>query len=377
MAQTTGLRPHAKTRHEATRLGNRRLVLQAIFDDGPLSRADLSRATELGKATISDITGVLIGEGLVVEIGRGTSTGGKPPTLVELDPEGRFAVGVDLSRRPFDAALLNLRGRIVAKGRGKAVQPAGREAVQEVHRLISDLVGAGGSPPLGIGIAVPGAVSVDGMVVESRQLGWADLALRDELEDVYGIPTYVAGDTEAAVVAEFGRGKAAPNADLLYVRIDERVAAALVVGGEIHRATSHGGDLSHVQVQDAAGICACGRTGCLGIVANVEAVLGPDFANMSSDARKRLAAETTPEVDNAARAIGEVLAPTIAALDVEQVVLGGAVAELRSVPTLVAISIERTLGWCPDVVVSGLGDSAAVLGAGGMVLSGELGVVWA
>lgn len=376
MARTTGLRPHGKTRHEATRLGNRRLVLQTIFDEGPISRADLARATELGKATVSDITGVLIGEGLVVEVGRGTSTGGKPPTLVELDPGGRFAVAVDLSRRPFDAALLNLRGRIVAKGRGKALQPTGREAVQEVHQLIGDLVSAAAAPPLGIGVAVPGAVSADGMIGESQQLGWADLALRDELEDVYGIPTYVASDTEAAAVAEFGRGKAPPNADLLYVKIDERVAAAIVTSGEIHRASSRGGDLTHVQVQDAAGICNCGRTGCLGIVASVEAVLGPDYVDLSSDARKRLAAETTHRVDNAARSLGEVLAPTIAALDVEQVVLGGAVSQLRTVPTLVAESIERALGWCPDVVVSGLGDSAAVLGAGGMVLSGELGVVW-
>jgi predicted NBD/HSP70 family sugar kinase len=352
-------------------------VLQTIFDDGPISRADLARATDLGKATVSDITGVLLAEGLVVEVGRGASTGGKPPTLIELDPDGRFAVGIDLSRRPFDAALLNLRGRIVAKRRGKAVRAAGREAVQEVHQLISDLVGGAGAPPLGIGVAVPGAVSVEGVVVESPQLGWADLALRDELEDVYGIPTYVASDTEAAAVAEFGRGRADPDADLLYVKIDDRVAAAVVTDGEIHRATNRGGDLTHVQVQDSAGMCACGRTGCLGIVANVEAVLGPDFVDLSSDARKGLAAETTPEVDNAARALGEVLATPVAALDVERVVLGGAVSELRAVPDLVATSIGRVLGWCPDVVRSRLGDSAAVLGAGSMVLSGELGVVWA
>lgn len=377
MARTTGLRPHAKTRHEATRQANRRLVLQTIFDDGPISRADLARATELGKATVSDITGVLLGEGLVVESGRGTSTGGKPPTLVELDPEGRFAVAVDLSRRPFDAALLNLRGRIVATRRGKAVRPTGRDAVQEVHQLISDLVGAAGAPPLGIGVAVPGAVSANGVIVESARLGWSDLSLQDELEDIYGIPTYVLSDTEAAAVAEFGRGKSDPDADLLYVKIDERISATVVVGGEIHRATNRGGELTHIQVEDAAGLCACGRTGCLGVVSSVEAVLGPDFVDLASDARKRLAAETTPLVDHAARALGEVLASPVAALDVERVVLGGAVSELPTVPDLVAVSMESALGWCPEVVASALGDSAAVLGAGGMVLSGELGVVWA
>ena len=377
MGRTTGLRPHAKTRHEATRLANRRLVLQTIFDDGPISRADLARATELGKATVSDITGVLITEGLIVEAGRGTSTGGKPPTLVELDPDGRFAVAIDLSRRPFEGALLNLRGRIVAQERGKAIQPTGREAVQELHQIIGDLVGVGGAPPLGIGVALPGVVVADGIVVESRQLGWTDLSLQDELEDVYGIPSYVASDTEAAAVAEFGRGRSDAEADLLYVKVDDRVAAALVAAGEIHRATRHGSDLTHVQVQGASDPCVCGRQGCLGTVAAVEAVLGPDFVDLSSDARQRLAAEVAPEVVDAARAVGEVLAPTIAALDVERVVLGGAVSELSGVPGLVAESIGRMIGWCPDVVLSGLGGSAAVLGAGGMVLSGELGVVWA
>ena len=180
-----------------------------------------------------------------------------------------------------------------------------------------------------------------------------------------------------AAVAEFGRGRSDPGADLLFVKIDERISAAVVAGGEIHRATRRGGDLTHIQVQDAAGLCACGMTGCLGIVASVEAVLGPDFVDLSSDARKGLAAETTPEVDNAARALGEVLASAVAALDVERVVLGGAVSQFGAVPNLVAASMERKLGWRPDVVGSDLGDSAAVLGAGGMVLSGELGVVWA
>ena len=94
MPRAGGLRPHLKTEHDSTRRSNRRLVLQEIFDGGPLSRADLARSTGLGRATVSDIVGSLLGEGLVAEVGRGTSTGGKPPTLIELDPKGRFAVGV-------------------------------------------------------------------------------------------------------------------------------------------------------------------------------------------------------------------------------------------------------------------------------------------
>jgi predicted NBD/HSP70 family sugar kinase len=352
------------------------LVLQTIVDRGPISRAELARTTELGKATVSDIAGALIGEGLVVEVGRGTSTGGKPPTLLELDPEGRFAVGVDLSRRPFEAALLNLRGRIVARQQGKALAPEGRDAVEEVHRLVTNLIGVAGAPALGIGLAVPGAVSDDGVVVAAESLGWSDLDLQSALEDVYEIPTHIAGDAEAAALAEFGRSRSAADADLLYVKVDDRITVAIVSSGEIHRASRRGGELTHLSVPGSLEECSCGRRGCLGTVVSVTAMLGADFAELSSEARTSLGAETEPDVGPAARALGGVLAPIIAAIDIDHVVLGGSLAAWDVVAPLVTSSVEDTLGWAPAVVVSQLRATAAVLGAGGMVLSAELGVVW-
>jgi biotin operon repressor len=134
--QDAGLRPFAKTPLRAPRAGNRRLVLQHVLDDGPVSRADLARATGLGRATVSDIAGELLAEGLIVEAGTGSSTGGKPPTLIELNPNGRSVIAVDLSRHPIRAGLLNLRGRIVTIARGKAIAPTGKDALEELHQVI-------------------------------------------------------------------------------------------------------------------------------------------------------------------------------------------------------------------------------------------------
>ncbi|MDJ0925712.1 MAG: ROK family protein [Acidimicrobiia bacterium] len=377
MPRTTGLRPHTKTPHEASRLGNRRLVLQSIFDAGPISRADLARGTELGRATVSEITGELIGEGLVVEAGQGTSTGGKPPTLVELDANGRFAVGVDLSRHPFEAALLDLRGRIVASGRGVDLAPTGRDALQEVHRLIADLIGDASAPALGIGVGIPGALDDNDGLVASPQLGWADVPLRDELEEVYGFPTYVVGDAAAAALAEFGRSGSEPESDLLYVKVDDRVTVGVVTAGQLRYTSRRGGDLTHVSMPELPNECPCGRRGCLGTATSLVEVLGPDYADLSSDDLHELAApETMPELGSVARLLASVLAPTIATLDIDRLVIGGHYTPWASIPGLVAGAIEEILGWAPEVEASRLGGSAVVLGAGGMVLSGELGVVW-
>ncbi|MCP4304114.1 MAG: ROK family protein [bacterium] len=376
MPQTPGLRPIAKTHPDETRINNRRLLLQEIFDRGPVSRADASRTTGLGRATVSDITAGLLAEGLVVESGQGASTGGKPPTLVELDPAGRFTVAVDLSRHPIEAALLNLRGRIVATAAGKTLDPTGSEVLEETHRVIGELVGEATAPALGIGIGVPGAVAQDGRVVLSEQLEWTDVDLRDQLEDVYGLPTYIASDAEAAAVAEFGRTASDPVLRMLYVKVDDRVAVGIITSARLNRTPKRGGDLTHLTMAGWDDPCGCGRTGCLGTRLSMIQILGPDYVDMTTEGRNRLAAETTPRVDEAARYLGSALSPVVMALDIDKVVVGGQLARWFSVSENVATGIESYGGWAPEVTVSHLGPSAVVLGAAAMVLSGELGVVW-
>ncbi len=376
MPQTPGLRPLGKTQPDETRRNNRRLVLQEIFDVGPISRADVARSTGLGRATVSDIAVGLLSEGLVVESGQGISTGGKPPTLVELDPDGRFTVAVDLSRHPIEAALLNLRGRIVASAAGKALAPTGREALEETHRVITKLVGGATAPALGIGVGVPGVVDRSGRVILSEQLGWSDVPLRDQLEDVYGFPAYVTGDAEVAAVAEFGRTSSDPSSSMLYVKVDDRIAVGIITVDRLNRTPKQGGDLTHLTIPGWNERCGCGRMGCLGTRVSMIQILGPDYLDMSTEGRNRLAAETTPRFDEAAEHLGVALGPIVAALDIDKVVVGGQLAGWPSVPAHVAAGIEASAGWCPDVTVSELGSSAVVLGSAAMVLSGELGVIW-
>ncbi len=376
MPRTPGLRPQGKTRHEATRHSNRRLLLQAIFDRGPISRADLARATELGRATVSDITSGLLAEGLVLETGRGESTGGKPPTLVELNPDGRFTVAVDLARHPIEAALLDLRGRIVARATGKTLAPQSRVALDEIHRVVANLVGDATAPALGIGVGVPGVVDREGLVVESEQLGWSNAPLREELEEVYGIPAHIASDVDAAAVAEVGRTGSDPTGRMLYVKVDDRIAVAFVTADRLNRTPVHGGDLTHLRVPGWDDDCGCDRIGCLGCRVSMIRVLGPDYLEMSDEARQRLAAETSPRVDQAAKDLGRALAPIVAGVDADLVVIGGQMAGWSSVPEQAAAGISENLGWCPRVSASRLDTSAVILGAAAMVLSVELGVVW-
>src|ERR1700761_1880228 len=79
------LRVTSKAIPEHNRLHNRSLILQTLFHDGPMSRADLARESGLTRVTVSDLVGELAAEGIVED--RGPRDGvrvGKPATLVAI-----------------------------------------------------------------------------------------------------------------------------------------------------------------------------------------------------------------------------------------------------------------------------------------------------
>jgi predicted NBD/HSP70 family sugar kinase len=229
---------------------------------------------------------------------------------------------------------------------------------------------------VGIGLGVPGAVADDGVVVASAQLGWAEIDLRDQLEDVYRIPTHVAGDAEVAAVAEFGRTGSAPASSMLYVKVDDRIAVSAILGGHLHRPGRWGGELTHLTMPGLAGPCDCGRVGCLATEVSVISVLGPEYADLGTEERRRLAADTGFDAGHAGRVLGEALAPLVGSFQIDRVVIGGELSEWPGVVEGLADGVASRLTWAPEVARTTLGDASVVLGAAGMVLSSELGVVW-
>ncbi|HHY93159.1 MAG TPA: winged helix-turn-helix transcriptional regulator, partial [Firmicutes bacterium] len=73
---------------------NRSLVLDALRQQGSLSRSELAGLTGLTAATISNIVEELIADGYVKSEGQGESQGGRKPTLLSLVAGARQVVAV-------------------------------------------------------------------------------------------------------------------------------------------------------------------------------------------------------------------------------------------------------------------------------------------
>lgn len=372
------LRPTAKVLPEHARAHNRSLVLAHLFHDGPSSRADIARSTGLTRVTVSDLVADLIAEGLVAELGvRVGGRVGKPATLVGMQTEAFQIVTVDLTDdHRMHGAVMTLVGDVVARRERPIGGRAGEAAAELLEELCRDLLAAATRPVIGVGIASPGVIDPDGVVVQAPNRGWYDEPLAARLQRALGVPTHVANDANARALGEFTFGSA--GAAALVVTIGEGVGAGIVLDGRLVGGNHYAaGELGHVTVVDETTpgeephACACGRTGCLETVLSVPAL-------------RRRTAGLDPDASDAAlasvgRLLGIALAPVVSALDLAEVLLSGPPELLDGALREAALRTIRArtmpvIGDGLGLRVGSLDEDGALAGAAVLVLSGQLGV---
>jgi len=394
-----------KATHQQTRAINQGLVLRTVYDNGPISRADVARRTGLTRTTVSDVVMDFIADGLVEEIGRGPSSGGKAPILVQVIADARLVIGLDLGEGAFVGALVDLRGEIRQRIEVPIEGRDGAAALATLDRLVDRLVAL--APPgslLGIGVGTPGLIDTGtGSIRWAVNLDWADLPLGEHLRERTGLPAYVANDSRAAAMGEhlFDPARRGPN--LVAVKIGQGIGAGIVLGGELFQGDGFGaGEIGHTSVVDDGAACRCGRFGCLETVASSGAITAAALeaarAHPDSELGRRLAAARTLTVEDVAEAaaagdeparrvavaagrwLGRALAGVISTLDVHEVVLVGAATQLGE-PWLDAVRDEaarRALGLLTRDVridIGGRAEDVVLLGASALLLSHELGLV--
>ncbi len=375
---------------QSARQVNLRSVLRTLAAGEADSRASLARVTGMARPTVTRLVAELLDSGLVAEVGTGSSDGGKPPRLLAVNRSARQVVAIDLSRRPLVATLADLAGTESARHTVGGAHTAGDRLVAAVVDVVSDLAPRATAPVAGVGVATPGLVTRDGVVVEAANLGWHDLRLASILQERTGLPAWVGNDADAAALVEYGT-RAGASDGLAVVRIGRGVGAGLVLAGRLHAgARAAAGEIGHLVVEPGGHPCSCGNRGCLetvisvpSIVGQAAAAAGADPAGLPWDAtalRHRLGDEAVHAALQAAGTrLGAMLAHLVAIVDVTEIVLS---LELEGVgeeflETVRTTLVERLLpidGEQIFVHLTDYGPDLILHGAHALVLAGAFGM---
>ncbi|MEV6302300.1 ROK family transcriptional regulator [Actinoplanes sp. NPDC051861] len=381
------------------RPGARESILDAIRASEPLSRVELAAMTGLTEAAVSMTVRRLLEEGLVVETGR-TPTGGKPRTLLRLDPAARIAVGVYLDRDVTTYVLTGQTGGVISR----LARPAlGGDLLDNLTADIDTLLAGSGVDParcLGIGVVWPGPRSgVEDAPPHLR--GWDGDDLGRELASATGRPVLVENDATAAAVGEYWVARVGPEQAFAALYMGSGIGAGIVVEGRAMRGR-HGsaGEFGHVCVQVDGPLCWCGSRGCLEILAGprtvvltaradpaacAEAGLDPaaprsvvtDFGAIARAARAG-APRCLALLEDSARYVAAAAESVVNLLDIDLVVLTGpgfAAASFVYGPAImrrVSPADSQTWKRTVTVTVSLAAATASATGAAALVLQSHL-----
>jgi predicted NBD/HSP70 family sugar kinase len=394
-----------KATHQQTRAYNAALVLRALYEFGPISRAEVARLSGLTRTTVGDVVAELLGDGFAREIGRGPSTGGKAPILLELVDDARLVIGLDLGEFVFRGAVVDLRGRVQATSEREVGGLDGTHALEVVYEIVDELTRGRRETLLGIGVGTPGIVdATTGTIRWAVNLDWQDLPLGALLRERYDVPVEVANDSRAAALAiQLFSGRRPTN--LVAIKVGRGIGAGVVLGGELFHGDGFGaGEIGHTVVEVDGAQCRCGQFGCLETVASSRAIAelatkaareapgsfladrlatAPNGGELRlDDVRAALEAGDEPSrriVVGAGRALGQVVAAMIGFLDIERIVLHGSVSALGD-PWLAAVREEasrRSLGLLSrnvSIELAPASEDLVVMGASALLLTAELGL---
>jgi len=378
-----------KATHQQTRTYNQQLVLRAIYDRDATSRAEIARSTGLTRTSVSEIVGGLLRAGLVQEIGRGPSSGGKAPILLSVAPEARFLMGVDLGENVFRGAIVNLRGEIVRSDELPLEGRNGSEAVARVLQLIDVLRRDGDGPLLGIGIAAPGLIdSRTGTVRWAVNLDWTDLPLGPRIADRYGVPVIVANDSQAAALAELAFHRRLRPANLIVLRVGRGIGAGVILDGELYQGDGFGaGEIGHTALVPDGVRCRCGSVGCLETVASMRAMIeaaarhDPKLGDERAFVTAFHSGDPTARrvVAEASRVLGLGVAALIGALNIRHIVLVGPAAVLgpdwvASIREAAQTSALPLLARDTVIEIGRAQENAVLLAASALLMTEQLGL---
>ncbi len=235
---------------------NSRVLLRLVKERGGISRAELAKITRLGKATVSTLTQELIQKKFLRETGKGTSSGGKPPTILEFQPDAAYGIGIDIStEKKIRFILCNLHSQILVK-REMDTGFKYETLLADMEKGIKEILAAFPVKKIrGIGVAASGIVDPrENEILASTHFDYARRNMAGHLKKKFGLPVFLENVMNASAWFEKRHGQLPMIRNLIYISAQRGVGAGIILEEKIYYGNHLGaGQIGNLIVYPEAG----------------------------------------------------------------------------------------------------------------------------
>lgn len=249
------------------RQGNERLILDAIRQNPTVSRADISRITNLSPSTVTLIVERLLKQKLVREehVANHAQVG-RRPTALRLGPGVRVALGVELTLTEARIVLADWTGEFL-KERLVPRSPSHELFFDKIYDTMRTMIGSRPKTEiLGVGVGLPGfADRVTGRVIAAENFNWTGVEAGRLLQRELPFPFFYENSAKLAALAEtwFLKREGQPLRDFVFVTMRGGLGTGVMVNGQLLQgASSAAAEFGHTILFPEGRRCPCGNTGC-------------------------------------------------------------------------------------------------------------------
>lgn len=179
-------------------------ILELIRKKVDISRADISKITNINIVSTCSYIKSYIDNKLIFEKGFDVSTGGRKPELVELNTKENFVIGLDVSPNEIKGILVNFALNVIGKT-STPVKGSGPKAVTEAaSTVISELSKNSGSSANNVRAIGIGAAELDPSVLRN-------------LAQEFGINIFIGSPATVAASGERYLNPAVSSDNFLYI----------------------------------------------------------------------------------------------------------------------------------------------------------------
>ena len=178
-----------------------------------------------------------------------------------------YAFGIDVGGTNIKIGLFKTDGTLVEtweiptriEEKGKYILEEIAGAIQskvKEHNIENDIEG--------IGLAVPGPVNNDGIVLNCVNLGWGKTNAKEIMENLVHYPVTIGKDSNVAALGEMWLGGGQGYKNVVMITLGTGVGCGIVIDGKSFTgAFGAAGEFGHVNIRDdESEPCGCGKKGC-------------------------------------------------------------------------------------------------------------------
>lgn len=355
------------------------VVMQAIAQDGPISRASLAKQIGLSKQTISEVVKQLEENGWVKVTGQTSGHIGRTAVTYEVNPTSSGILVVDLGGTKVRTVVVDLVGNITSD-LTELTDPAGKHTViDQIIRMcksVRDLTSIRNDLIKLAVIGVPGVPDfMSGSIRMSPNIeGLDEINVSGLISEALGVEVVLENDVNLAVLGEqwLGDDDSEFGLDnLVFISLGTGIGAGIIINGQIVRGVDgSAGELGFLPFGSDATNEDALRAGAFENAVGTDAIVKLYETKVGEIKSVKeifnIARLGEPNASEVVSEIGFSLARAIAAIcsliNPEKIIMGGSIGSQDILISAIQQHLPKFMNRIPVVTVSTLDGNAALIG---------------